>query len=349
MLYIHADIKAWKEKYEVCTNSWFVQSSGEKDLVETGTTYYYCNRSGAFKSKSTGKRHLKTQGSSKMDAHCTASLRVSRGKQSKCIQVLVHKTHYGHKTSLGHLRIPDGERLAIAGQLAQGVTFQHVLDNIRDKLGEQFERIHLLTRKDITNIERTYGLKGIQRHKDDATSVHLWVEEMKACDVNPVILYKAQGEPQPETCDNLSKNDFLLAIQTPLQKEMMVNFTNESVICVDSTHGTNSYDFTLIIVMVADDYGEGFPVAWCISNREDQLLLINFFQVLKQRVGNLSPRWFMSDLAEQFYTAWVPTFDNLPNKLVCTWHLRPCMEGKLKTTEGHRTRSNSVSQFEGIT
>ena len=47
-----------------------------------------------------------------------------------------------------------------------------------------------------------------------------------------------------------------------------------SNVCVDGTHGTNGYDFTLITVMVIDEYGEGFPVAWCISNREDQLLLI---------------------------------------------------------------------------
>jgi len=101
----------------------------------------------------------------------------------------------------------------------------HILDIIRDNLGEQLHRIHLLTRKDITNIERTYGLKGTQRHSDDATSVKIWVEEMKATDSNPVILYKAQGQPQPETCDNLCDRDFVLAIQTPLQADMMRKFS----------------------------------------------------------------------------------------------------------------------------
>ena len=96
----------------------------------------------------------------------------------------MHKTHYGHKTALGHLRIPNTDRLAIAGRIAQGVDFQHILDNIRDSLGQQFHRIHLLTRKDVTNMERSYGLKGAQRHKDDATSVNIWVEEMKSCEGN---------------------------------------------------------------------------------------------------------------------------------------------------------------------
>ena len=68
----------------------------------------------------------------------------------------------------------------------------------------------LLTRKDITNIERTYGLKGAQRHRDDATSVRIWVEEMKSTDDNQVIIYKAQGEPQSDSCNNLANEDFIL-------------------------------------------------------------------------------------------------------------------------------------------
>ena len=139
---------------------------------------------------------------------------------------------------MGHLRISQSDHLAIAGQLAHGVTFEHILDNIRGNVGEQFQRIHLLTTKDITNIERTYGLKGIQRHKDDATSVHLWIEEMKHDDDNPVILYKPQGMQQPDTCQNLSSKDFILVIQTPLQKDMMKKLSTDKVICVDSTHGT---------------------------------------------------------------------------------------------------------------
>lgn len=90
-----------------------------------------------------------------------------------------YSTHYGHEKSLGHLRLLDSERVAIAGQLARGVDFQHILDNIRDTLGGRFQRIHLLTRKDITNIEKGYGLKVAQRHINDATSVDMWVEEIK--------------------------------------------------------------------------------------------------------------------------------------------------------------------------
>ena len=336
-MYIHVystgvslDFKTWKEDFEKKTNSWYVQASGKKELLECGKTYYYCNRSGTFTSRSTGVRHLKTQGTSKINSYCTAAMTVSREKDSGRIEVHVCSAHYGHKKALGHLRLLESDKTAIAGQLAQGVDFQHILDNIRDTLGKEFNRIHLLTRKDITNIERTYGLQGAQKHTDDATSVGIWVEEMKATDCNPVILYKQQGAKQPTDCDNLSDKDFVIALQTPLQAEIMKQLSNGRIICVDGTHGTNGYDFTLITVMVIDEYGEGFPVAWCISNREDQLLLINFFNALKQNVGNISPAWFMSDLAEQFYTAWVASFNNRPHKLVCIWHLDRAWRENLK-------------------
>lgn len=191
----------------------------------------------------------------------------------------------------------------------------------------------MISRKDITNIERAYGLKGAQRHKDDATSVDIWVEEMKSSTANPVILYKPQGQQQTDECQYLGEKDFVLAIQTPLQANIMKEFSNDSVIYVDGTHGTNSYDFTLITVLVVDEYGEGFPVAWCISNREDQLLLVHFFNALKQQVGIVSPAWFMSDLAEQYYTAWVTSFRSKPKKTCMYLACRQGVEAKLKTIE----------------
>ena len=54
---------------------------------------------------------------------------------------------------------------------------------------------------------------------------------------------------------------------------------------MDSTHGTNAYQFLLISVMVLDDYGEGIPVAWALSNQEDTGTLIQYLTAVKERVG----------------------------------------------------------------
>ena len=72
-----------------------------------------------------------------------------------------------------------------------------------------------------------------------------------------VLCYKPQGIMDPTI--PLSKDRFLLAIQSEFQKDMYQQFAS-SVICIDSTHKTNVYDFKLITLMVVDEYGEGRPV-----------------------------------------------------------------------------------------
>ena len=50
---------------------------------------------------------------------------------------------------------------------------------------------------------------------------------------------------------------------------------------MDGTQGANGYNLMLITVIMIDEYGESFPVAWCVYNREDQLLLINLGMLLE--------------------------------------------------------------------
>ncbi len=47
---------------------------------------------------------------------------------------------------------------------------------------------------------------------------------------------------------------------------------------------------------------------------------MKIFSHLKHQIGNVKPQWFMSDDAEQFYSAWIAVF-NKPRKLLCTWHI----------------------------
>ena len=73
--------------------------------------------------------------------------------------------------------------------------------------------------------------------------------------------------------------------------------------------------------MVVDEFGEGFSVAWCISNKQDKSLVEVLFQSVRERVGTMTPHWLKTDDASQFYSAWVTVFGDGPNKLVCNWHV----------------------------
>ena len=64
----------------------------------------------------------------------------------------------------------------------------------------------------------------------------------------PHNFYKPQGIIQSDI--NLGVDDFVLCIQTPFQGEMLKKFGNRSIVCMDSTHGTNIYDFVLVTIVV---------------------------------------------------------------------------------------------------
>jgi len=72
----------------------------------------------------------------------------------------------------------------------------------------------------------------------------------------------------------------------------------------NATHGTNAYDIQLYTLLTVDEFGSGCPVACCFSNRSDELIFRQFFNVVKSKVGQIQSKVFMSDDAPAFYNAW---------------------------------------------
>ena len=148
---------------------------------------------------------------------------------------------------------------------------------------------------------------------------------MKKHNPNTVLLFKQQGEMPSSDCQTLQENDFLHVLQMPLQAEVLKKIGPDRIICIDDTHGTNSYDFHLTTVLIVDEFGEGYPTAWCLSNRIDCGTLIYFFRAIKKNLGlNIVPKWIMTDDAGQFYTAWVSVFGEglgLSNLVPCVSNL----------------------------
>ena len=313
---------SWKEKEEKISHSNYVQQCAPKVYSSKQHMYYYCNRSGTYISKGQGKRQMKTQGTCKVGKMCTAHIKASKDQLTGIVNVFYCSTHHNHDVSLGHLRMPNETRMKIANQLQQGVTIERIMDNIRNNIAGGITREHLVSKQDVHNVKNQYNIEGIIRHANDQTSVCAWVEELKSSPNNPILLFKAQGEVQPEDMNNVGNSDFILGLQTQFQRDMLQKYGG-ACICMDATHGTNMYDFKLITVLVQDDFGEGIPIAWAITNREDTLMLGEFLNAIKKTTGILpSPRWFMSDDAEQYFTAWKSVFGvERTSKLLCAWHI----------------------------
>ena len=197
-----------------------------------------------------------------------------------------------------------------------------------NRLNHEFKRHHLAEKKDLDNIRISFGLNDTQRHPNDQASVRSWVEEWNNSEGNPILFSKFQGDEPPDG-SSLMKEDFLIVIQNLFQKLMAQKFAQKGV-CIDATHGTTGYDFLLTSLVVLDEFGEGFPVAWCLSNHEDFTHMCVFFEMVKQNCGVLSPHWIMSDLASQFFNAWIAIMGGHPKWLFCTWHVDRAWQEELR-------------------
>lgn len=89
--------------------------------------------------------------------------------------------------------------------------------------------------------------------------VALYVAKLQQEAFNSILMYKAQGELDP-SFPSLSSDSFVLALQTEFQLDLYKKYAS-SVLCIDSTHGTNAYNFKLITCIVADEFGQGIMQA----------------------------------------------------------------------------------------
>ena len=79
----------------------------------------------------------------------------------------------------------------------------------------------LLCHQDIHNVGHKYNIDAIKLHENDLQSVSLWVDSIEdQCEDNPVIVFKQYGKEQSGDLNDLSKDNFLVAIQTLFQRDM---------------------------------------------------------------------------------------------------------------------------------
>lgn len=81
---------------------------------------------------------------------------------------------------------------------------------------------------------------------------------------------------------------------TKQQLEMFEKF-GPIILCMDSTHKTNVYSFKLITLLVLDEFRHGYPVAFCISNRESEDVISVFLNSVKMKAPNTKVNILMTD------------------------------------------------------
>ncbi|GLJ25216.1 hypothetical protein SUGI_0482450 [Cryptomeria japonica] len=145
------------------------------------------------------------------------------------------------------------ETLLLMGVGIDTICEQHYLDHGLTKLMNK--RDTCLLRKDVLNAWKRVRSLRSQKNEDDAKSVSLWHVEGK----DNFFYYK-----RPNNVENIP---FVMGIQTPWMREMMVKHSHNSIIAMDSTFSTNKYGYELYTLLVFDEQEAGIPIAWAISSR----------------------------------------------------------------------------------
>lgn len=122
----------------------------------------------------------------------------------------------------------------------------------RQEFDQCVSRKHFITKSDIRNIRVKVDDRIVKRHDDDAT---MMVAELEQEPFNPIVIFKPQGS-MDDSHPALRTDSFVLVIQTQFQMEVYQKYAS-TILCIDSTHGTNQYRFKLISVVVPDEYGKG--------------------------------------------------------------------------------------------
>ena len=123
---------------------------------------------------------------------------------------------------------------------------------------------------------------------------------------------------------------------------MFKKYGNRGV-CIDATYKVNDYDFHLITILVLDDFQEEIPVAWALANREDKISIVHILQALREQSGSITARWFMSDMAQQYYNAWKEVFPTTDTKyLWCAWHVDRAWRNGIKKYVNNTEKQKEV-------
>lgn len=138
---------------------------------------------------------------------------------------------------------------------------------------------------------------------------------------SPILFYKNLGTSCEMYNQLNSDNDFLLIIATEFQLEMLHIFGRKKV-CIDCTHGLNSYRYQLFTIMIVDEYGNGIPVSYCFSNRCDTYMMEIFLKAVKERLTySIETEILMTDNDNIFINAWSEVMGPPQKQLLCSWHV----------------------------
>ena len=222
------------------------------------------------KNKTTRRREI-----GKLPPLSCMSRMLVRRDDSKII-VRYFKTHNHSPTfkNTPFIQLPRLTLDRIRSDMASGVESNHIVGNFQNGIGNRNARLVGVPRKEYFITRREFGVirrnweNRLRNNNEDSKCVERRVQTLMQEKFHSVLVYKPQGLntlAEPSSLDHM-KDLFLLGIQTEEQLLRMIEGSKE-ILCVDGTHSVTAYSFYLINFVVPDEFGQGYHVAYFITNR----------------------------------------------------------------------------------
>ena len=264
------EFKDWKEAEELDNYVYYSKQTSTKMSKVATYTYYNCQRDGhdnphRSKSEEGRKSSRKNEkGVVKTNMLCPSRI-ICKSDPSGEIDMTYISTH-SHPVQFKdteHHPIPSSVMEAVKSKLLLGASVDNIHKDLREgadvrenrDCNHKIEKKHAVTKRNLREIARKLKVNR-RMHPDDATSLFHIVKKLSNEKYDPILLYKPQGEDVLVGPANMhgtpaESQSFLLGIQTKEQLEMFQKHASK-IVCLDSTHCTNKYDFKLVTLVVPD-------------------------------------------------------------------------------------------------
>lgn len=233
-------------------------------------------------------------------------------------------THVGHNTNelreLRYLKLPEKEQEPI-------ITIFSTDDCIHELISDQSQNSisNITTLYDSSDcftwtIDQVCLTEEVQYFTISSECLSIMMVESWIKNNNDYVLYYKRKNEKDFVFSNLQENDFVLIIADEYQIQMLRNF-GANILAIDATHEPKRCDFELSIVTVLDEFHQKYPCIFTFSNRKDEYVYRIIFSKIKEKIGEIKPKIFISDLNENYIKPWENVMSIPKKRLFCSWHV----------------------------
>ncbi|XP_068231533.1 uncharacterized protein [Palaemon carinicauda] len=313
----------WKEEEELKSFAYFSKRSGTVDSDYGSYRCYVCQANGEFINgpRKTTKRWKK--GHVRIGKLCPSRMLVKEANGKITVKYISFHSH-SRSVKNDKLPVPNSVKTYAKNLLLMGASPQQVRKSVCEGLyggnniipqgGYVISNRYFFDLKKRLDFQSLSSLNGTKEKYD------------------PVFVFKPLGQTVivgNEKLDKLphSSDLFAIGLQTKEQCIMMKQRAHK-ILCITSSQTYDLFGFEIVMFIVPDVFGNGYPVAYFLTSHFDEVTLQLLFLSLKTRCPKVKVRSIMTDDDDNILHAMNAVFGNVKHYL-CHSYVEKCWRDEI--------------------